>query len=174
MLQANFLAFWPSFTLENSVTFILCGYGTDFRIATVLGWQNGRESFEDISVTVDAIDVSMDVGVVYRGLDEGSKHQLISVVSSWSIKVWNTYVPWSFLQMDVHLPKWLSVLLPYNSYVSCLGRCAIMGSTTIVSLTIRSLLDGLCLMTAQLRYPFFFYTHPPFQDLFERGIWEAP
>jgi ubiquitin C-terminal hydrolase len=46
----------------------------------VLGWQNGRESFEDISVTVDAIDVSMDVGVVYRGLDEGSKHQLISVV----------------------------------------------------------------------------------------------
>jgi hypothetical protein len=48
---------------------------------TVLGWQNGRESFEDISVTVDAIDVAMDIGVVYRGIDEGSRHQLISVVS---------------------------------------------------------------------------------------------
>ncbi|CAM6063096.1 unnamed protein product [Sphagnum tenellum] len=47
---------------------------------TVLGWQNGRESFEDISVTVDAIDVAMDIGVVYRGIDEGSRHQLISVV----------------------------------------------------------------------------------------------
>jgi hypothetical protein len=50
-------------------------------LPTVLGWQNGRESFEDISVTVDAIDVAMDIGVVYRGIDEGSRHQLISVVS---------------------------------------------------------------------------------------------
>lgn len=47
----------------------------------MLGWQNGRESFEDISVTVDAIDVDMDIGVVYRGLDEGSRHRLVSVVS---------------------------------------------------------------------------------------------
>ncbi len=57
------------------------GSGTDLMLPTVLGWQNGRESFEDISVTVDAIDVAMDIGVVYRGIDEGSRHQLISVVS---------------------------------------------------------------------------------------------
>lgn len=50
----------------------------------MLGWQNGRESFEDISVTVDAIDVDVDIGVVYRGLDEGSQHHLVSVVSVWN------------------------------------------------------------------------------------------
>lgn len=54
----------------------------DLVLQTVLGWQNGRESFEDISVTVDAIDVSMDIGVVYRGLDGGSRHRLVSVVSA--------------------------------------------------------------------------------------------
>lgn len=48
----------------------------------VLGWQNGRESFEDISATVDAMDVALDVGVIYRGLDEGFQHRLVSVVST--------------------------------------------------------------------------------------------
>ncbi|XP_024367798.1 uncharacterized protein [Physcomitrium patens] len=47
---------------------------------TVLGWQNGRESFEDISATVDAIDVALDVGVIYCGLDKGFQHRLVSVV----------------------------------------------------------------------------------------------
>ncbi|KAI5055394.1 hypothetical protein GOP47_0028915 [Adiantum capillus-veneris] len=46
----------------------------------VLGWQNSRESLEDISATMDAIAVDMDVGVVYRGLDKGFKHRLISVI----------------------------------------------------------------------------------------------
>ncbi|KAG0571803.1 hypothetical protein KC19_VG044000 [Ceratodon purpureus] len=49
-------------------------------ITTVLGWQNGRESFEDISATVDAMDVSLNVGAIYRGFDEGFQHRLISVV----------------------------------------------------------------------------------------------
>lgn len=48
---------------------------------SVLGWQNGRESFEDISATVDAIDVALDVGVIYCGLDKGFQHRLVSVVS---------------------------------------------------------------------------------------------
>ncbi|KAG0594892.1 hypothetical protein M758_UG119900 [Ceratodon purpureus] len=47
---------------------------------TVLGWQNGRESFEDISATVDAMDIAVDVGVIYRGLNEGFQHRLVSVV----------------------------------------------------------------------------------------------
>ncbi|KAJ7551918.1 hypothetical protein O6H91_06G034700 [Diphasiastrum complanatum] len=47
---------------------------------TVLGWQNGQENLEDISATIDAIDMDVDVGIVYRGLDEGYKHQLVSVV----------------------------------------------------------------------------------------------
>lgn len=46
----------------------------------VLGWQNSRESLEDISATMDAIAVDMDVGVVYRGLDKGFKHRLVSVI----------------------------------------------------------------------------------------------
>lgn len=50
----------------------------------MLGWQNGRESFEDISATVDAMDASLDVGVIYRGLDEGFQHRLVSVVSSYA------------------------------------------------------------------------------------------
>lgn len=47
---------------------------------TVLGWQNSRESSEDISATMDAIAVEMDVGVVYCGLDKGFKHRLVSVI----------------------------------------------------------------------------------------------
>ena len=51
----------------------------------VLGWRNGRESVEDISATVDAMDVALDVGVIYRGLDEGFRHRLVSVVSSYHL-----------------------------------------------------------------------------------------
>lgn len=47
---------------------------------TVVGWQNNRENVEDISATVDAIDMDVDVGIVYRGLDEGFKHRLVSVI----------------------------------------------------------------------------------------------
>jgi len=51
----------------------------------VLGWQNGRESFEDILATVDAMDAALDVAVIYRGLDEGFQHRLVSVVSSYPL-----------------------------------------------------------------------------------------
>lgn len=53
----------------------------------VLGWQNGRESFEDITATVDAIDVALDVGVIYCGLDKGFHHRLVSVVSFYPLSL---------------------------------------------------------------------------------------
>ncbi|MCO5573202.1 hypothetical protein L7F22_026969 [Adiantum nelumboides] len=46
----------------------------------VLGWQNSRESLEDISATMDAIAMDIDIGVIYRGLDKGFKHRLVSVI----------------------------------------------------------------------------------------------
>ncbi|XP_057857330.2 uncharacterized protein LOC131066556 isoform X1 [Cryptomeria japonica] len=47
---------------------------------TVLGWQNNCENIEDILATLDAITTEIDVGVIYRGLDEGYTHRLVSVV----------------------------------------------------------------------------------------------
>jgi len=35
---------------------------------------------EDISATLEAITTELDVAVIYRGLDEGCRHRLISVV----------------------------------------------------------------------------------------------
>ncbi|KAH6556463.1 hypothetical protein KP509_1Z176700 [Ceratopteris richardii] len=46
----------------------------------VLGWQNSRESLEDISATMDTITLEIDAGVIYCGLDKGFKHQLVSVI----------------------------------------------------------------------------------------------
>ncbi|XP_026443657.1 uncharacterized protein LOC113343738 isoform X1 [Papaver somniferum] len=46
----------------------------------VLGWQNTCESADDIKATVAALTTELDVAVLFRGLDPGNKHRLVSVV----------------------------------------------------------------------------------------------
>ncbi|KAI3941239.1 hypothetical protein MKX01_029813 [Papaver californicum] len=46
----------------------------------VLGWQNTCESADDIKATVAALNTEIDVAVLFRGLDAGNKHRLVSVV----------------------------------------------------------------------------------------------
>lgn len=48
--------------------------------SAVLGWQTSRESIGDISATVNAIDVDIDVLTVYQGVLSGLRHRLVSVV----------------------------------------------------------------------------------------------
>ncbi|CAI6008132.1 unnamed protein product [Closterium sp. NIES-65] len=46
----------------------------------VLGWQSDREEAEDIGLTLAALDVHMDVGVVYRGLRGPQRVRVVCVV----------------------------------------------------------------------------------------------
>ncbi|CAI5532494.1 unnamed protein product [Closterium sp. Naga37s-1] len=47
---------------------------------TVLGWQSDREEAEDIGLTLGALDVQLDVGVVYRGLPGPQRVRVVCVV----------------------------------------------------------------------------------------------
>ncbi|XP_022852659.1 uncharacterized protein LOC111374237 [Olea europaea var. sylvestris] len=51
-----------------------------YAFVSVLAWQNTSESSDDITATLAALTTEIDISVLYRGIEQKSKHCLVSLV----------------------------------------------------------------------------------------------